>query len=131
MDEEDLKSQPLLTLNKKLCSKEKGSILKAYMHTIKKDSEISQGYFKPRSNIKPKNKRGIFRKMVFKTYMQLSLPIAIQQVTEYRVIETNILEAITKIRKELLSVNRHNVIPFWYLNNVNGLYKTLIKSSQR
>ena len=131
MDEEDLKSQPLLTLNKKLCFKEKGSILKAYMHTIKKDSEISQGYFKPRSNIKPKNKRGIFRKMVFKTYMQLSLPIAIQQVTEYRVIETNILGAITKIRKELLSVNRHNVIPFWYLNNVNGLYKTLIKSSQR
>ena len=84
---EDLESQYLLTPHRKICFKEKGSILKASTHTRKKDSEVSQGYFKPRSNIKPKNKRGIFRKMTFKTYLKLSLPIAIQYVTGYGAIE--------------------------------------------
>ena len=92
-----------------VCFQEKGSILKASKHTKKTDSVASQGYFKPRSNLKPKNKRGIFRKIAFKTYLQLSLPIAIQQVTEYRATETRTLEALTEIWKTLTSVNIHNV----------------------
>ena len=92
-----------------VCFQEKGSILKASKHTKKTDSAASQGYFKPRSNLKPKNKRGIFRKIAFKTYLQLSLPIAIQQVTEYRATETRTLEALTEIWKTLTSVNIHNV----------------------
>ena len=87
-DEEDLQSQLLLTPTKKLCFKDKGSILKASTHTRKKESVELQCYFKPRSNIKPKNKRDIFRKMAFKIYLQLSLPITMQQVTEYGATET-------------------------------------------
>ena len=67
------------------------------------------------------NKRDIFRKMVFKTYLQLSLPIAIQHVTEYWAIETKILETITEIWKALLSINRHNVIISWYLKTEDTL----------
>lgn len=67
-EDKDSESPPLLTPTKKICFQDKGSILKG----TKKDT---------RSNLKPKNKRGIFRKMVFKTYLQLSLPIAIQHVT--------------------------------------------------
>ena len=114
-DEEDLQSQPLLAPTKKLYFKDKGSILKASTHTRKKESVESQCYFKPRSNIKPKNKRDIFRKMAFKTYLQLSLPITMQQLTKYGATETKQLEAITEIWKVLLSANRHNVILFWYL----------------
>ena len=76
-EEEDFASHTFLAPTKTLCFKDKGSILKAFRHTRKTDSAQVQGYFKPRSNIKPKNKRGIFRKMAFKTYFQLSLPIAI------------------------------------------------------
>ena len=53
--------------------------------------------------------------MLFKTYLQLFLPIAIQQVTEYGAPETKTLEAITEIWKVLLSINRHNVILSWHL----------------
>ena len=86
-EEEDFASHPLLVPTKKLYFQDKGSILKASRHTRKMDSTESQSYFKPRSNIKPKNKRGIFRKMAFKIYLQLSLPIAIQQVTENEAIK--------------------------------------------
>ena len=40
--------------------------------------------------------------MAFKTYLQLSLPIAIQHVTEYGATETKTLEVITEIWKVLL-----------------------------
>ena len=93
----------------------RGSVLNASTHNRKKKSKSPQGYFKPRSNIKPKNKRGIFLKMEFKTYLQLSLHIVIQQVTEYGVTLKNILEVITEIWKVLLSINRHNVILSWHL----------------
>ena len=64
-DEEYFASQPLLTSIKKLCFKDKESILKVSRYTRKTDSVEPKGYFKPRSNIKPKNKRGNFRKMAF------------------------------------------------------------------
>ena len=108
-EEEDFASHPLLVPTKKLYFQDKGSILKASRHTRKMDSTESQSYFKPRSNIKPKNKRGIFRKMAFKIYLQLSLPIAIQQVTENEAIKKT-LEALTEIWKVFVSVNRHNII---------------------
>ena len=59
--------------------------------------------------------------MVFKTYLQLSLPIAIQQVTEYGATETRTLEAITEIWKALVSINRHNVILAWHLKTEDTL----------
>ena len=137
--EVDLESQSFLNATNKFCFKEKGSILKVSTHTWKKDSEASQGYFKPRSNIKQKNKRGIFRKMTFKTYLKLSLPIAIQYVTEYGATETKILETITEFWKVLLSVNRRNVILSWIMalkdgthtetTNVDGLYKNSDKKA--
>ena len=102
MDEEDLESQSLLTPTKKLCFKEGRSILKASTYTGKKESKFSQGYLKARYIIKPKNKRGIFQKMAFKIYLQLSLPISIQQAIEYGATETKTLEVITEIWKVLL-----------------------------
>ena len=59
--------------------------------------------------------------MAFKTYLQLSLPITMQQVTEYGATEIKQLEAITEIWKVLLSVNRHNVILSWHLKTEDTL----------
>ena len=115
IDEEDVASQPLLTPTKELCFKNKGSIFKVFRHTRKTDSAESQGHFKPRYDIKPKNKRDNFRKMAFKTYLQVSLPIDIQYVIEYGATETKTLEVLTEIWKEILSVNRYSVILSWYL----------------
>ena len=67
------------------------------------------------------NKRDIFRKMAFKSYLQLSLSIAIQHVTEYGTTETIIFKAITEIWKALLSINRHNVILSWHLKTEDTL----------
>ena len=68
-DKEDLESHTLLNRTKKLCFKEVASILKIPKHSRIKDSESSKAYFKPRSNVKPTKKRGIFRNMTFKTYL--------------------------------------------------------------
>ena len=116
-----MESEPLLIPSKKIYFKENGSILKISTHTGKKDTEAAQGYFKPRSNIKTKNKRGILRKMAFKTYLQLSLPIAIQHITEYGATEAKKLDTITEIWKVLLLVHRHNVILSWHLKTEDTL----------
>ena len=65
---ENVESQSLLTPTKNLYFEKGESILKPSRHTRKTDSESSQSYFKPRSNVKPKNKKDIFRKMAHKTY---------------------------------------------------------------
>ena len=80
-DKEDLGSQTLLTPTKKFSFKEVESIFKSpNKHTRTNDSESSTAYFKLRSNDKPTKKGEIFRNMAFKTSLQLSLSISIQQV---------------------------------------------------
>ena len=48
--------------------------------------------------------------MVFKTYLQLSLPITIQQANEYGTTETKKLEKITTIWRVLTSIDSKYVI---------------------
>ena len=66
---EDSESQTLLTPTKKFWFKEGESVLKVSKHSRWKETESSQAYFKPRYNVKPKNNSGVFRNMVFKTYL--------------------------------------------------------------
>jgi len=58
-------------------------------------------YFKSRANKKPSYKKGIFKNMVFKTYVKLTLPIVIQQATDFGATEQAVLDAVTKIWKIL------------------------------
>ena len=113
-DKEDLGSQNLLTSTKKLCFKEIENILKSPKHSRIKKSESSKSYFKPRSNVKRTKKRGIFRNMAFKSYLQLSLPITIQHVNTYSATETKTLEAIAAIWRVLTSIDSESVILAWY-----------------
>ena len=57
---------------------------------IKNSSPV---YFKSRSNKKPITKKEIYKNMVFKTYVKLTLPITMQQATEFGTAEQAILEA--------------------------------------
>ena len=111
---EDSESQTLLTPTKKFWFKEGESVLKVSKHSRWKETESSQAYFKPRYNVKPKNNSGVFRNMVFKTYLQLSLPIAIQQINEYGATEIKTQESITVIWKVLTSIDSKSVILAWY-----------------
>ena len=66
---------------------------------------FTQPCFRPRSNLKPKKKNGLFRTMVFKTYLHLSILISIQNVTEFGETETKLLVALTSIWKTLSSID--------------------------
>ena len=70
-------------------------------------------YFKSRSNKKPSYKKGIFKNMVFKTYVKLTLPIAIQQATEFGATEQAVLDAVTKIWKILSELDTSTFILAW------------------
>ena len=59
--------------------------------------------------------------MVFKTHLQFSLPITIQQVNEYSATETKILEAFTSICKMLPSIDNKSFILAWYLKVKDSL----------
>ena len=67
----------LISTPKKLQFTAEGSISKSALVSKTKSIGSTHAYFKPRSNLKLKNKRGMFRTMVFKIYLQLSLPISI------------------------------------------------------
>ena len=82
-DKENMGSHTLFTPTKNLCFKEVESILRSPKYSRTNENESSKAYFKPSSNVKPTKKKRIFRNMVLKTYLQLSLPIFIQQVNEY------------------------------------------------
>ena len=88
-DNEDIGSQNILTPTKKLCFKEVKSKLKLPKHSKKKERESWKAYFEPRFNVKLTKKIGIFRNMAFRLYLQLSLPITIQQVNEYGATKKN------------------------------------------
>ena len=51
--------------------------------------------------------------MVFTTYLQLSIPISIQNVSEFEEIETKLLTALASIWKTLSSIDQHTVILSW------------------
>ena len=109
-NKQDLGSQTLLTATKKLFFKEVESIFKSLNHSRKNESEPSNAYSKHRSNVKLTKQRGIFRNMVFETYLQLSLHIAIQQVNEYGATEIKALEEIIVIWRVLTSIDSNSVI---------------------
>ena len=73
-----------------------------------------QPCFQPRSNLKPKKKNGLFRTMVFKTYLHLSIPISIQNVVEFGETEKTLFTALTSIWKKLASIDQHTVILSWH-----------------
>ena len=77
-------------------------------------SKSAPVYFKSRSNKKPSQKKGIFKHMVFKTYVKLTLPIAIQQATEFGVTEQVVLDAVTKIWKMLSELDTATFILAWH-----------------
>ena len=52
--------------------------------------------------------------MVFITYLQFSIPIFIQNVTEFGETETKLLVAFTSIWKTLSSIDQHTVILSWH-----------------
>ena len=96
-----------------LPSIKEGSILKSSLVSKKKPIGSTHVYFRPKSNLKPKNQRGIFRTMVFKNYLQLSLHTSIQNVNEFGSIEIKALEAMTSIWKILTAIDRYIVILAW------------------
>ena len=93
------------TPKKTLRFTEASSILKEPSISKKKPIGFTQPYFRPRSNLKPKKKKGLFRTMVFKTYLELSIPITIQAVTEFGETEEKLLAALTSIWKTLTSID--------------------------
>ena len=52
--------------------------------------------------------------MVFKTYLQLSIFISIQNVAEFGETEEKLLTALTSIWKTLTSIDQHTVIFSWH-----------------
>ena len=82
---------------------EDSSIFKAPSARKRKPIGLTQPYFRPRSNIYHKN--GISRTMMFKTYLQLSIPISNQNVTEFGETETKYVVALTSIWKTLSSID--------------------------
>ena len=52
--------------------------------------------------------------MVFKTYLQLSISISIQNATEFGETEEKLLTALTSIWKTLASIDQHTVILSWH-----------------
>ena len=99
---------------KKLRLNEEGRNLISALVSKRKEIESTHAYFKPRFNLKPKNKRGMFLTMVFKVYLKLSLPISIQQVNEFTLTGTSWFEALMSIWEILTSIDRHTVILAWY-----------------
>ena len=102
------------TPKKTLRLNEEGRNLISALVSKRKETESTHAYFKPRFNLKPKNKRGMFLTMVFKIYLKLSLPISIQQVNEFTLTGTSCFEALMSIWKILTSIDRHTVILAWY-----------------
>ena len=97
----------------KLRFMEANIILKEPSVSKRKPIGFTQSNFRPRSNLKPKKKKGLFRTMAFKTYLQVSIPISIQNVTEFGDTEVKILTALTSIWKILASIDQHTVILSW------------------
>ena len=58
---------------------EESSIFKESSVSKRKPIDLTQPYFWPRSNLKSKKKKGIFRTMVFKKNLQLSIPFRIRR----------------------------------------------------
>ena len=77
-------------------------------------SKSTPVYFKLRSNKKSSHKKGIFKNMVFKTYVKLTLPIAIQQATEFGATEQAVLDAVTKIWTILSELDTATFILAWH-----------------
>ena len=102
------------TPTKTLRFTEASSILKEPSVSKRKPIGFTQPYFRPRSNLKPKKKKGLFRTMVFKTYLELSIPISIQAVTEFGETEEKVLAALTSIWRTLTSIDQHTVILSWH-----------------
>lgn len=76
-DRQDKLTQPISTHKQTLRLTEEGSILKSVLVGKRKKNESTHASFRPRSNLKPKNTRGMFRTIMFKIYLLLSLPISI------------------------------------------------------
>ena len=89
-------TQPISTPQKILRFKEERSILKELSVSKRKPIRLTQPYFRPRSN---------FRTMVFKTYLQLSILISIQNESKFGETETKLLVALTSIWKTLSSID--------------------------
>ena len=51
---------------------------------------------------------------MFKIYLQLSIPISIQNVAEFGETKENVLTALTSIWKTLSSIDQHTVILTWH-----------------
>ena len=77
-------------------------------------SKSTPVYFKSRSNKKPSHKKRIFKNMVFKTYVKLTLPISIQQAMEFGATEQVVLDAVTKIWKSLSELDTATFILSWH-----------------
>ena len=114
MEDSDEFTSSMSTPKKTLRFTEANSILKEPSVSKWKLIGFTQPYFRPRSNLKPKKKKGPFRTIVFKTYLQLSIPISIPNVTEFRETEENLLIALTSIWKTLASIDHHRVILSWH-----------------
>ena len=95
MEDSDEFAPSMSTPKKTLRFTEASSILKEPLVSKRKPIGFTQPYFRPRSNLKPKNKKVLFRTMVFKTYLQLSIPISIQNVTKLGETEEKLLTALT------------------------------------
>ena len=106
-------TQPISTPKKSRFTEE-SSILKELSVSKRKPINLKQPYFRPRFNFKPKKKKGIFRTMVFKTYLQLSILIFIQNLTDFGETETKLLATLTSIWKSLSSIDQHTVIFSWH-----------------
>ena len=52
--------------------------------------------------------------MVFKSYLQLSIHISIQNLSEFGETETKLLAALTSIWETLSSIDQYTVILSWY-----------------
>ena len=103
-------TQPMSIPKKTLRFMKESRILKEPSVSKRKPIGLTQPYFRSCSTLKPQKKKGIFRPMVFKTYLQLSIPISIQNLSGFGDIETKLLAALISIWKTLSSIDHHTVI---------------------
>ena len=113
IEKQDELTQPMSTPKKILQFTEETSIIGEPSVSKRKPIGLTQPYFRPRSNLKPKKKKGPFRTMVFRTNLQLLISISIQSITEFGERETKLLAALTSIWKILSSIDHHTFILSW------------------
>ena len=95
VDSQEKLTQSMSTPKNQLRFTGEGRILKSALVSKREPIGCTYTYFRPRSNLKPK--KGLFRIMVIKSYLQLLIPISICKVNEFGETETKVLEAQTSI----------------------------------